>query len=62
MTNRQDEAAQVSLDLGAQQDNRGRLTSEQAEEVIRIQRRVRDGTAEFATEEQMAAFWKKCGL
>jgi hypothetical protein len=25
-------------------------------------RRVRDGTAEFATEEQMAAFWKKCGL
>jgi hypothetical protein len=62
MINRQDQAAQVSLDLEAQQDSRSCLTPEQADEVKRIQRGLRDGTAEFATEEQMAAFWKKCGL
>ena len=59
---RQDQAAQVLLDLEAQQANPYRLTAEQIVEVERIQRQVRDGTATFATDEQMAAFWKKCGL
>jgi hypothetical protein len=59
---RQDQAALVLLDLEAQQANRYRLTPEQVREVERIQQHVRDGSAEFATDEQMAAFWKKCGL
>ncbi|MDP2297223.1 MAG: hypothetical protein Q8M24_17400 [Pseudolabrys sp.] len=59
---RQDQAAQVLLDLEAQQANRYRLTTEQIAEVERIQRQVRDGTAAFASDEQMATFWKKCGL
>ena len=41
---------------------RYRLTEEQIREVERIQKQVRDGTAKFATDEEMAAFWKKCGL
>jgi len=59
---RQDQAALVLLDLEAQQANQYRLTGDQIAEVERIQRQVRDGTAEFATDEQLAAFWKKCGL
>jgi hypothetical protein len=52
----------VLLDLEAQQASSNRLTPEQIKEVERIQQKVRDGSAEFATDEQMAAFWKKCGL
>jgi len=59
---RQDQAALVLLDLEAQQANRYRLTPAQVREVERIQRQVRDGSAEFASDEQMTAFWKKCGL
>jgi len=59
---RQDEAAQVLLELEAQRTGRLRLSPEQIEEVGRIQRKVGDGSAEFATDEQMAAFWKSCGL
>ena len=59
---RQDQAALVLLDLEAQQANRYRLTPAQVSEVERIQQQVRDGSAEFATDEQMTAFWKKCGL
>ncbi|HEX5507704.1 MAG TPA: hypothetical protein VFX37_04295 [Pseudolabrys sp.] len=59
---RQDEAAHVLLDLEAQQANRVRLSAEQVREVERIHRSVREGAATFATDEQMAAFWKKCGL
>jgi hypothetical protein len=59
---RQDMAAQVLLDLEAQQANRYRLSAEQIAEVERIQRQVRDGTAAIASDEQLAAFWKKCGL
>lgn len=59
---RQDEAARLLLDLEAQRDNRVRLSAEQVREVERIQLSVRAGSARFATDEQMAAFWKKCGL
>jgi hypothetical protein len=59
---RQDEAAHVLLDLGTQRASRVRLTPAQVEEVGRIRQKVLDGSAEFATDEQMAAFWKKCGL
>ena len=59
---RQDEAAQLLLDLEAQRTSRYRLTPEQVEEVQRIREQLRDGTMTFATDEQMDAFWKKCGL
>ena len=59
---RQDDAARLLLDLEAQQNGGYRLTAEQVREVERIQKRVREGTAQFATDEQMDAFWKKCGL
>jgi hypothetical protein len=59
---RQDEAAEVLLDLEAQRSSGYRLTVEQLREVQRIRQKMRDGSATFATEEQMAAFWKKCGL
>jgi hypothetical protein len=59
---RQDDAARLLLDLEAQQNGGYRLTAEQVREVERIQKRVSEGTAQFATDEQMAAFWKKCGL
>jgi hypothetical protein len=59
---RQDQAAQVLLDLEAQQMSHYRLNAEQVREVEHIQQKVREGTATFATDEQMAAFWKTCGL
>ena len=59
---RQDEAAQLLLDLEVQRTSHYRLTAEQVEEVQRIQKKLRDGTVSFATDEQMDAFWKKCGL
>jgi hypothetical protein len=38
------------------------LTDAQAKEVRHIQCDVRDGRAMLATDEQMAALWKSCGL
>lgn len=59
---RQDEAARLLLDLEAQQAGGLRLTSEQVAEVERIRRGLRDGSERFATDEEMTAFWKQCGL
>lgn len=59
---RQDDAARLLLDLEAQQNNSYRLTPEQVKEVADIRKRLRDGTMQFATDEEMAALWKKCGL
>ena len=42
--------------------SRDRLTDAQAQEVARIQRDIRAGRAALATDEQMAALWKSCGL
>jgi hypothetical protein len=39
-----------------------RLTDAQAQEVARIQRNIREGKGTFATDEEMAALWKLCGL
>lgn len=39
-----------------------RLTDEQVEEVERRQRTLREGKSRFATDEEMAALRKKCGL
>lgn len=59
---RQEDAAEILLEMERQDASRHRLTDAQASEVARIQRNIRDGKATFATDEQMAALWKSCGL
>jgi len=59
---RQDDAARFLLDLEAQQTNAYRLTPEQVKEVEDTQRQLRDGSMKFATDDEMAAFWKQCSL
>ena len=59
---RQEDAAEVLLEMERQDASRYRLTDAQAKEVARIQRDIRDGRGSFATDEQMAALWKSCGL
>ena len=59
---RQEDAAEVLLEIERQDSSRYRLSDEQAKEVARIQRDVREGKATFATDEQMVALWKSCGL
>jgi hypothetical protein len=59
---RQEDAAEVLLEIERQDTSRYRLTDEQATEVARIQRDIREGRGTFATDEQMAALWKSCGL
>ena len=53
-------AGELLLSLAEQSKRRPRLTAEQADDV-----RLAIGEADrgdFATEEEMAALWKKCGL
>ena len=59
---RQEDAAEVLLEMERQDASRYRLTDAQAQEVARIQRDIREGRAMLATDEQMAALWKSCGL
>jgi hypothetical protein len=40
---------------------RHRLTDEQVSDVRRIQQELRDGKTRLLTDDEMAAFWKKCG-
>ena len=59
---RQEDAAAVLLEMEWQDKSGYRLTDAQAQEVARIQRQIREGNGAFATDEQMAALWKSCGL
>ena len=59
---RQEDAAEVLLEMERQDTSSFRLTGAQAREVTRIQRDVRSGQATFATDEEMAELWKSCGL
>ncbi len=59
---RQQDAAEVLLEMERQDASGYRLTDAQAHEIARIQAEIRDGTATFATDEQMAELWKSCGL
>jgi len=59
---RQEDAAEVLLEMERQDTSGYRLTDAQAQEVACIQLEVREGRATFATDEQMAALWKSCGL
>jgi hypothetical protein len=59
---RQQDAAEVLLEMERQDTSGYRLSDAQAREVARIQIEVSEGRAAFATDEQMAALWKSCGL
>jgi hypothetical protein len=59
---RQDDAAEVLLEMERQDTSGYSLTDAQVQEVTRIQLEVREGRATFATDEEMAALWKSCGL
>ena len=59
---RQEDAAEILLEMERQDTSGYRLSDVQAQEVARIQRGIREGEGTFATDEQMAALWKSCGL
>ena len=59
---RQEDAAEVLREMERQDKSGYRLTDAQAREVARIQQDIREGRATLATDEQMAALWKSCGL
>ena len=59
---RQEDAAEVLLEMERQDTSGYRLSDAQVQEVTGIQLEVREGRAAFATDEQMAALWKSCGL
>ncbi len=59
---RQEDAAEILLEMERQDASDLRLTDAQVEEVARIRREIREGRGTFATDEQMAALWKSCGL
>jgi hypothetical protein len=59
---RQEDAAEVLLEMERQDASGYHLTDAQAQEVARIQRDIREGRGSFATDVEMAALWKSCGL
>lgn len=59
---RQEDAAEVLLEMERQDTSGYRLTGAQAREVVRIQQSIRESRGTLATDEQMAALWKSCGL
>jgi DNA-binding PadR family transcriptional regulator len=59
---RQEDATEILLEMERQDASGYRLTDAQTEEVARIRREIREGRGTFATDEQMAALWKSCGL
>jgi hypothetical protein len=59
---RQEDVAEVLLEMERQDSSPYRLSDAQAQEVTRIQRDIRDGSGTLASDERMAALWKSCGL
>jgi hypothetical protein len=59
---KQDELAEALFAHMAGSDVRFSLTDEQVLEVTRRRQELRDGTARLASDEEMDALWKKCGL
>jgi len=57
---RQEDLAQIALQLEQQDQAEYSLTDEQVREVQRIRGQVRAGM--IASDEEMAEAWKKCGL
>jgi len=59
---RQDDAARVLTAMEEQNASPYHLAKEQVEEVLRRQQDFKEGRERYATDEEMAALWKKCGL
>jgi hypothetical protein len=59
---RQEDAARMLTEMEEQDAHRYQLTDEQLEEVRRRQSDFAQGRERYATDEEMAALWKKCGL
>jgi hypothetical protein len=58
---RQEDAARVLSEMEAQDTSSYHLTDEQVEEGRRRRQDFRAGTERNATDEEIAALWKKCG-
>jgi len=58
---RQDDAARMLIDIEKQDRSPHHLTKEQVEEVRRRQQDFKEGRERYATDEEMAALWTKCG-
>jgi len=58
----QDAVAEALFAHMAGGDRRYRLTPEQVADVDRIRADLRSGRTRLATDEEIAALWKKCGL
>jgi len=59
---RQEDAARVLSAMEEQHATPYRLTAEQVEEVQRRRAEFAEGRERYATDEEIAALWKKCGL
>ena len=59
---RQQDAAEVLLEMERQDASGYRLTGAQAREVVRIQQSIREGRGTLATDEQMAAAAAESGM
>jgi hypothetical protein len=59
---RQNDLAEIILEIERQDTSRNCLTDAQAKEVARTLRDIRERSYVYATDEQMAALWKSCGL
>jgi hypothetical protein len=59
---RQEDAARVLSEMEAQDTSSYHLTDQQVEEVRRRRQDFREGAERNATDEEIAALWKKCGL
>ena len=59
---RQEDAARVLSEMEEQDARPYHLTDEQVKEVARRRADFKGGRERYATEDEMAALWKKCGL
>jgi len=59
---RQEDAARMLREMERQDKNRSRLTDDQVAEVERRRAAFERGEERYATDEELAAFWQKCGL
>ena len=59
---RQEDAARVLSEMEKHDESPYRLADEQVQEVERRRAAFAAGGERNATDEEMAAFWKKCGL
>jgi hypothetical protein len=59
---RQEDAARVLSEMEEQDTSPYHVTGEQAEEVERRRADFANGKERYATDEELAALWQKCGL